>query len=59
MSTRKASFQATYTTSVNISGSAKDYEDTYNILVSRNTVTVGVSSWDFSEIDNEISCRQR
>lgn len=53
MATRKASFQASYTTSVQVSGSTKDYEDTYNVLVSNSTVTVGVFDWDFADIDDD------
>jgi len=52
VSTKKASFHATYTASVQVSGPTKDYEDTYNILVAKDSVTVGVFNWDFTYIDD-------
>lgn len=53
MSTRKASFQASYTTSVQVGTQVKAYEDTYNIVVANNSVTVGVFNWDFTYIDDQ------
>lgn len=53
MSKKIASFGATYTTSVNIVGPAKELTDTYRVRVANNTDTIGVYSWDFDVIDDD------
>ena len=42
MSKRMASFEATYTTSVEITGSVKEFEETYRVKVGNNTDTIGI-----------------
>lgn len=53
MSKKIASFGATYTTSVNVVGPAKEFTDTYRVQVGNNTDIIGVYSWDFDVIDDD------
>ncbi len=55
MSKKIASFGATYTTSVEISGSDKEYEETYRVKVGNNTNIVGIYNWDFTYIDDQFN----
>lgn len=52
MSIRRASFEATYSTGVDVDLKVKGDEDTYKVLVENWNETIGVYSWDFDEIDD-------
>lgn len=55
MSKRIASFEATYTTSVEITGQNKQFEETYRVKVGNNTDIIGIYNWDFTYIDDNFN----
>lgn len=53
MSKRIASFEATYTTSINVPSVIKELEETYRVQVGNADVVVGIYTWDFTYIDDQ------
>ncbi|KKL01040.1 hypothetical protein LCGC14_2627500, partial [marine sediment metagenome] len=53
MSKRIASFEASYTTSINVPSTIKELEETYRIQVGNADVVVGIYTWDFTYIDDQ------
>ncbi len=53
MSKRIASFEATYTTSINVLSNDKELEETYRVQVGNSTSVVGIYTWDFTYIDDQ------
>lgn len=53
MSKRIASFEASYTTSVNVLTNNKELEETYRVRVGNTTAIAGIYTWDFTYIDDQ------
>ena len=53
MSKRIASFEATYTTSIDVSSGVKELEDSYRIQIGNQDDVAGIYNWDFTYIDDQ------
>lgn len=53
MSKRIASFEATYTTSIDVLSENKELEEMHRVQVGNSTVVAAVYAWDFTYIDDQ------
>lgn len=55
MSQKTASFEATYTTSIDVTGPSKAFEDTYRVKVANSDDHIGIYNWDFTYLNDQFS----